>query len=462
MAITFSGLQMLNEIGTMMAIPLYGSMSAELGLTPGQVSWALLATTLAGAASIALLSKAGDLFGHRRLMVYCLAGIILGYVISALAPSFAVLLAGRALTGIMAGQALCIGIMNDRLSGFDRRRAIGIIAGGQAVGVFLGFGLGGLMIALGATWRTAFWIGAVLTVVSLLGFLAWGADSDTAERNRGTRRRLDVVGVLLLGIGLTLLCVGISQSTLWGLTAAPTLGFVLGGLVLLGLSLVWESRAADPLLDIRQLFSARLLPAYAVFVTMGIAGMLIFNFVMGWAQTPAEVAGYGFGLNPLLAGFVFVPMTVAGIVAARFVPRLLHAVAPRVVIMVAGVALVLAFVWLYAMHDQLWAVLVAVFVYGTAYTTLLTTAVSVIAAEAVEGKGAGTASIYVAVALSASSIGTAVYAAIVGRFSDPATNLPLPAAYDVGFLTAAGASLVAVAAGAALSRSLRLTEVAAH
>lgn len=46
MAVTFSLLQMLNEIGTLMAIPLYGSMAAGLGLAPSQVSWALLATTL--------------------------------------------------------------------------------------------------------------------------------------------------------------------------------------------------------------------------------------------------------------------------------------------------------------------------------------------------------------------------------------------------------------------------------
>ncbi|WP_205739808.1 MFS transporter [Georgenia sp. SYP-B2076] len=462
MAVTFSLLQMLNEVGAMMAIPMYGAMSAELGLTPNQVSWVLLATTLAGAASIALLSKAGDLFGHRRLMVWCVLGIVVGYVVSALAPNFAVLIVGRALTGVMAGQALCVGIMNDRLTELDRRKAIGIIGGGQAIGVFFGFALGGLMIVLGASWRTAFWIGAILTVISLVAFLAWGSDSDAVKRNVGASRRMDVLGVLLMGLGLTALCIGISQSTVWGVTSGPTLVWVLGGAALLAVSLWWESRAKEPLLDIKQLFTRRLLPAYGVFIAMGIPGMLFFNLVMGYAQTPAAVAGYGFGLNPLVAGFVFIPMTVAGIVAARVVPRLLHTVAPRTVIIAAGLAEALTFVWLWAMHEQLWAVLVGVLVYGIAYTALFTTAISVIAAEAVVGKGAGTASIYVAIALSASSIGTAIYSAIVGKYTDPATNIPGAETYDVGFLVAAGASLVAVLAGLWLSKNLKLTEVVAH
>lgn len=462
MAVTFSGLQMLNEVGAMMAIPLYQSMSLELGLTPAQVSWALLATLLMGAASIALLSKAGDLFGHRKVMIICIIGIFGGYVMSALATDFTLLVIGRALTGIMAGQALVVGIMNDRLSNFDRKKAIGIIAGGQAIGVTLGFAVGGLMVAVGATWRTAFWIGAALTVLSMAGMLLWGSDSDAALRNRGTRQRIDVVGVTLLGFSLTAICIGLSQSSAWGLFSAATLTWVIAGIAGLGLALFAESRSKQPLVDIELLLSTRLMPAYAVFVSLGIAGIMMFNFVMGWAQTPAELAGYGFGLSPLMAGFLFIPMTVAGIVVSAVIPRVLHRIPPRGPLAAGAFLLMLSFVWLYFMHTQLWAVVVGILFYGIAYTTVLTIAVSIIAAEAPAGKGAGTASIYVGIALSASSIGTAVYAAIIGLNTTPAAPLPPAENYGIGFMTAAIVCAVAVIAAFSLSKRVHLTEVAGH
>ncbi|MFD1212026.1 MFS transporter [Arthrobacter sp. GCM10027362] len=462
MAITFSSLQVLNEVGAMMAIPLYQSMSLDLGLTPAQVSWALLSTLLMGAASIPLLSKAGDVFGHRKVMIFCILGILAGYVISALATTFAVLVIGRALTGIMAGQALVVGIMNDRLSNFDRKKAIGIIAGGQAIGVTFGFGLGGLMVVVGATWRTTFWIGAVLTVLSLVGMLLWGSDSDAVLRNRGAKRRIDITGVVLMGLSLTALCIGISQSTAWGFFSTATLIWVIGGIVGLVLALVAESRSKQPLVDVSLLLSTRLLPAYLVFVALGAAGIMIFNFVMGWALTPAGLAGYGFGLNPLMAGFLFIPMTAAGIVVSLYVPRLLHRIPPRGPLAAGAILLTLSFIWLYFMHAQLWAVVVGILFYGIAYTTVLTVAISVIAAEAPEGRGAGTASLYVAIALSSSSIGTAIYAAIIGLNTTPEAPLPLAENYGIGFITAAIVCLVAVAAAFSLSKSVRLTEISSH
>ena len=462
MAVTFSGLQMLNEVGAMMAIPLYQSMSLDLGLTPSQVSWALLATLLMGAASIALLSKAGDVFGHRKVMIICIVGIFVGYVMSALATDFTVLVIGRALTGIMAGQALVVGIMNDRLSNFDRKRAIGIIAGGQAIGVTLGFAVGGLMVVIGATWRTAFWVGAALTILSMVGMLLWGSDSDATLRNRGQSKRIDVAGVTLLGFSLTAICIGLSQSPAWGFTSPVTLTWVIVGVVGLGLALVAESRSKQPLVDISLLLSTRLMPAYAVFVSLGIAGIMMFNFVMGWALTPAELAGYGFGLNPLTAGFLFIPMTLAGIVVSTVIPRLLHRVPPRGPLAAGAFLLMLSFVWLYFMHTQLWAVVVGILFYGVAYTTVLTIAISIIAAEAPAGKGAGTASIYVGIALSSSAIGTAVYAAIIGLNTTPAAPLPPAENYATGFLTAAIVSIVAIIAAFTLSKRVQLTEVASH
>jgi MFS family permease len=462
MAITFSLLQMLNEIGAMMAIPLYGSMGAELHLTPAQTSWALLATTIFGAASVALGSKAGDLFGHRRIMIICVAGIIVGYVISATAPNFALLVIGRALVGITAGQALCVGIMNDRFNDGNRRKAIAIIAAGQAIGVFGGFALGGLLLALGGTWRTAFWVGFALTLVSGTAFLIWGKDSDAKVRNAGKPKPLNVGGVLLLGIGLTFMCIGISQSTTWGVFTAKTILFTLGGLVLLAVSFFWESRAVHPLLDVRHMFSRKLGPAYLSFISLGVCSMLMFNFIMGWAQTPSKLASYGFGWTPLEASLLFLPLTVGGLIAAPIMNRLGGKVSPSAILIVSGLILVAAFVWLRFMLPHPWAILVGVFFYGITYTTLFSVSIAVIAAQAGVGKGAGTASVYVAVALASGSLGTGIYAAIAGANTDPKTGTLLTGAYDTGMVVAAVGALVPIIAGVLLRSTKPVQLSAAH
>jgi len=456
MAITFSFLQMMNEVGALMSIPLYGQMSASLQLSPSEVTWALMATTLMGSVSIAILAKAGDVFGHRKMMYLCLVLIVVGYVIAAVAPNFVTLIVGRALLGITAGQALCIGIINDRLSVRDRKRTVSIIAAGQAAGVFIGFALGGAFVAAGLTWRHAFFFGGILTILALVGFVFWGKDSDAIARHRGTKKSLDVGGVLLLGLGLTALCIGISQSMTWGLTSALTLSFVIAGIVILALALFWESRSADPLLPIADLFSRRLMPAYGVFIAMGIPSMLLFNLVMGYASSPPDAVGYGFGLSPLAAAFIFLPEVFAGFIAARVVTRMLGLTAARNVVIGAGLLMLASFVAMVFAHTSLWAVLVVVFFYGMAYTSLMTAAVSVIAVEAREGKGAGTASIYIAMALAASSIGTAIYSAIAGWGTNPETMILRPETFTVGFVVASAFTLIAIICGLLLSKNLKL------
>ncbi|GAA3884437.1 MFS transporter [Leifsonia kafniensis] len=457
MGITFSGLQMLNEVGVLMAIPLYRSMSMELGLTPTQVSWALVATLLMGAISISVLSRAGDLFGHRRVLVISVVAIAVGYVISALATNFETLMIGRALTGITAGQALVIGIMNDRLSPENRRKTIGIIAGGQAIGVTLGFVLGGVMIQLGATWRDSFWLGAGLTVLSLIGLLLWGSDSDAVLRRRNSVQRLDLVSTSILGLSLTAVCIGISQSTLWGFLSAPTLLFTIGGIIGLGIWLAWERKSADPLIDVSLLLSRRLLPAYAVFLAMGLSGMMIFNVVLGYAQTPT-VVGYGFGMTPLVAGLLFLPETIAGIVVGQWIPKLLGRSRPRAPFIGGAVLLLVTFVWMYFMHTEVWGVVIGIFAYGVAYTMLLTIAVSVIAAAAPVGKGASAASIYPAVAGTGAAIGAAVFGAVIGIGVTPENPVPAAGNYAIGWLFTILAGVIAILATASLSKHVELTE----
>ena len=455
LAITLALLQLMNELGALIAIPFYGPMGADLGLGPGQVSWTVAATLLAGGASVPILSKIGDIHGHRRVLIICLVLITIGFIMSAMAPNFTVLVIGRALTGLVAGQALSIGILNDRLEPHDKRKAIGIIAAFQAVGIPLGFALGGLLIDAGVSWRTGFWIGAILTVIGLLATLAWVVESDARARNAHSSRKVNYVGVILMGIGLTALCIGVNESTTWGIFSASTIGFVLGGLVLVALSFFWESRSRYPLLDVRKAFSTRLLPAYAIFVQTGIIGLILFSVILGWGQTDPELLGYGFGLSLFATSLLFVPYILAGYLALRITVPLLQKFPAKWVQLLTAVFSSVGIVIIYLGHTSIPAVIVGILIYAFGFTAIITVAVNVIAAEATAEQGAGTASVYVSMALFASALGTALFAAAISA-GHGSLEPPTAANYETALLIAVFASVIGLISSLLLSSKIQL------
>lgn len=455
MAVTLALLQLMNEVGALMAIPFYGPLAADLGFAPAQASWAVAATLLAGAVSVPIMSKIGDLHGHRRVLIVCLVLIVAGFTLSAVATNFVMLVIGRALVGLVAGQALTIGILNDRLSAADRGKAIGLVAAFQAVGIPLGLGLGGLLIDMGASWRSGFWIGALLTAIGLIATLLLVSESDARIRSRAKSHTVNYGGVVLMGIGLTALCIGVNESTTWGMLSGGTIAFVLGGLVLTGASFYWESRSRHPLLDVRKAFGARLLPAYAVFVQTGIIGFILFSTVLGWAQTDPGLLGYGFGISLVLASMLFLPYVLAGLVAPRLIVPALLRFPAKWVQLSAAVTCTVGMIIIYFGYADIPALVIGILVYAFGFTSLVAAAVNIIAAEATDEQGAGTASVYVAVALFASALGTVLFSAAIAAGHAPDAP-PTPENYEAALLIAVFSTLIGVIGSLLLSSKVRV------
>lgn len=83
-------------------VPLLASVDREYGLTATQGAWALSATSIATASSIAVLSRLADIFGLRRLLMISLTMVVIGTLLCGLAQGPVVLILGRALAGVSA------------------------------------------------------------------------------------------------------------------------------------------------------------------------------------------------------------------------------------------------------------------------------------------------------------------------------------------------------------------------
>lgn len=140
-----------------------------------------------------------DMLGRRRTLIGGLIVYTLASALCALAPSFEVLLAGRALqaVGACTGIVLPRAIIRDHYDSTGATRALGYLSMGLSMGTMLAPLAGGLLFdATG--WRGLFW---ALTAVGLVSTsLAWAriGESGTIRSGAGSIKRLFGDTALLL------------------------------------------------------------------------------------------------------------------------------------------------------------------------------------------------------------------------------------------------------------------------
>ncbi|MEI6454197.1 MAG: MFS transporter, partial [Actinomycetes bacterium] len=138
-----SGLLALNITFTVFIVAL-PKVAGEFHTSVVALTWTMTGPLLAYGLAAPLLGKVGDLFGHRRLYLFGLAGAMVSAVLTAMSTSVGTLLFARTLDGIQ-GAATGTASMALIMSAFapeDRVKAMGwwtlVGAGGPVIGVSLG------------------------------------------------------------------------------------------------------------------------------------------------------------------------------------------------------------------------------------------------------------------------------------------------------------------------------------
>nr|WP_238526434.1 MFS transporter [Gordonia neofelifaecis] len=287
-----------------------------------QGAWLLTAFLLVGAVSAPLVGRLADLYGKRRLLLACMIGAASGSLLSALAGSYALLLAGRALTGLLTPCLfLSYSLIRDVYPARTVPLAVSIATSGMGViTVAAPFLTGWLIDDFG--FRSIFWFAVILLLV-LAVVLVWTTDESPVR----ARARLDVVGASLIGGGLACVLVGISFGPTWGWTAGSTLTWLVVGVALLACWLWSATVIRQPLIDLR------ILRRRSVALTTAGAGAcygagVVYSLVLPiMCMTPASLGlGYGFGVDATGFALFQAPFgagtLIGGIVVGLTVPRL--------------------------------------------------------------------------------------------------------------------------------------------
>ena len=306
------------------------SMRRELGFSRADAQWILNGYALAFGGLVLLLGRAGDLYGRRRLFVAGLALFAAASLVGGLSWAPWILVAARFIQGI--GAAALVPASLSLLTaifaeGEERNRAIGVYGAMAALGFVVGM-VGGGVITEFLGWRWVLFVNVPVALAALLPAPAALPES----RNEWAPRSLDLAGALTATSGLGLLIYAISEVPKNGWMATATLGFGTLGTLFMACFIVAELRSSAPLVPLGVLRKrAVVIPNAAIFLQsmVGIAWLYVLTLYF------QEVLGH----SALTAGLLFIPMTLASVVAAPVAGRLVTRIGVRTTA-TSGLALV--------------------------------------------------------------------------------------------------------------------------
>ena len=341
------------------------TIQKDLGATAGELVWAIDSYILAFAALLFTWGALGDRYGRKRILVIGLIIFGLASAASAFATTPGMLIGFRAVMGIGGAAVMptTLAIITVVFPPHERGKAIGAWAGAVGAAVALGPVLGGLLLQhpewsswiTGNDWGAVFLINVPIVLIGLIG--VWRVVPETRDPHP---RKLDLIGLVLSVIGLTLLVYGIIH-------ASSTLSWVdpgviwpmLAGVAVLVAFLWYEARSDHKSFDV-SLFANR---GYAVSLA---AVTLAFFALSGITFTLPFYLQILRGYDTLIAGLCFVPFAVGQILAApRSAAMVLRfgyrAVMTTGLVLVALSLIALLFVQL---DTPLWIILVVFFIFG--------------------------------------------------------------------------------------------------
>ncbi|MEU4424951.1 MFS transporter [Actinoplanes sp. NPDC024001] len=294
------------------------TLARDLEASTGDLQWFTSSYLLVLAAGLLPAGMLGDRYGRKRFLLGALVLFGAASAACAYAETSGQLIAARAVLGL--GSAVIMALLGAVLTVlFDERerpRALSIWVTANALGVPLGPLLGGWMLDT-FHWGSVFLINLPLVA---LGLIAVGMLVPESFGDR--RRRFDLPGVLLSTTGLIAFTYGIIEAGERGWSDPRALICIAVGVFALGALVLWQRRAAAPLIDL-DLFRNRAFTGGTLFAT--IAGFAFFGLLFALPQLfqavdGADALGTGLRLLPVIGGLL-AGARVAEKLAGRFGAR---------------------------------------------------------------------------------------------------------------------------------------------
>ena len=427
-----------------LVIPALTTIQRDLNTSATASTWVVSSLLLSTAIATPILGRLGDMFGRSRMLVVSLGSLAVGCVLSALASSIGVLIAGRVVQGLGgAAIALSFGVVRDVVEPERVAGSIGFVAAMLAVGAATGIVLSG-PIATGLGYRWLFWLPLLVIVPTTIA-----AAFVIPPSARLKAVPIDWVGALLLSGWLFCLLLGVSQGPQWGWGSSSVIGLMAAAAVLLAIWVRVEWRREEPLVDMRLMRRPAVMRVNAASFAIGFAMQATFTFVPRFVQI-AESTGYGLGVRPSRAGLVALPWSIGSTLTGMLLGRLAARYGPKLVLVAGAILASVPFAILVVRHDSVWVICVALGIFGTG-TGLMAAAMPTILIRSVPEEQVGvTAGMNVNIRTIGGAVGTQIVASVIA--SGTTAGVGSESAYVWSFAVVGVICLLAIVAAIAVPR----------
>ncbi|MDP9850228.1 MFS transporter [Streptosporangium lutulentum] len=437
---------MVVSIQQTVVIPLLPRLMGTFGVSVAEVTWVFTASLLAAAVATPLLSRLGDMYGKKRMILITVGLLVLGSVVCALSGSLPVLIAGRALQGASSALIpLAIGMIRDSFPRARVMTAIGVVSATMGVGGSLGMIVTGLIADRTPSHHPVFWITAAVAAIALV-LIAMS----TRDGGNHAGGRPDLIGAGLLSAWLVCLMLGLSQGNAWGWGSGRIVGLFAAAAVLCAVWVFSQLWLRAPMVRLRLLVGRHSLQANLASMLLGFAMFGSFALVSSFIQTPPS-AGYGFGGSVLDVGLYALPSTVTMLAASFMAGRLSARLGPACSLALGAALCAAGFGWFTLFNDSVLHLIGSNAVQGLGFGVGFA-ALGALAVQHVPMDQSGIASgINSLVRSIGGSVSGAATAALLTSITIAGTSVPSRRAYVLSFAiitaSAVGSAVVALVSG---------------
>lgn len=339
LAVLFTGVLMA-ALDIAIIGPALPAMQEAFGIDERAAAWMVTIYVLFNLIGTPIMAKLSDRYGRRGVYAADIALFGAGSLMVALAPTFSVVLAGRAVQGLGAGGIFPVAsaVIGDVFPPERRGAALGLIGAVFGVAFLLGPILGGVLLLL--SWHWLFLVNLPIAAVVILA--AWKV---LPGGGRVEPRPFDFGGVAVLAVMLGAFAWALNRldaSALLSSLGTPQVAIPLGLALALGLVFPFVERfAADPMIRPGLFRSRQVVIASGLSVGAGVAEAAV-------VFVPALLV-VSFGVTASRASFMLLPIVVAMGIGAPVFGTVLDRIGSRAVVtvstalMAAGMAVVAAF-----------------------------------------------------------------------------------------------------------------------
>ena len=284
------------------------AIGSDLNAGINALQWVLDSYNLFYATLLLTGGTLGDLYGRTRVFATGIGLIVLGSIVCAAAPNDAILIAGRAITGVGAAlevptslAILTVAYADDK----ERARAIGIWASCNGLALAAGPTVGGLLVDA-AGWRSIF---ILVVPVSVLAMVL--AMRRVPESSDPQGRHLDPAGQALAIAALGTLSFVTIEGPHWGF-ASPIILALAVACVVSGVLFVASQHGRPGALVPLDFFRDRVFNA-----ALAVAGMMTFGMYAMLFLTPLYLQSLG-GISAFMVGLALLPLSVTFVIVSQY------------------------------------------------------------------------------------------------------------------------------------------------